>query len=77
MESGEEVVFTDVFNWYVNGNRTIFNTNQVLWDIWEEDLAGKRTATFGVKLIHRPTGVNVSTIFKDHTTMTLLFVGLQ
>ncbi len=77
MESGEEVVFTDVFNWYVNGNRTIFNTNQVLWDIWKDDLAGKRTVTFTVKLIHRPTGVNVSTLFKDHTTMTLLFVGLQ
>lgn len=75
--TGEEVVYQDIFNWYENGQRTIFNTNKILWDRWGSYIGNSKTYDFGVKMIHRPTGADISIIFKDHTTMRLYFDGLN
>ena len=75
--TGEEVVYKDIFNWYVDGKRTIFNTNELLWEKWGSYIGNSHTYDFGVKMIHRPTGADISIIFNDHTTMTLYFDGLN
>lgn len=77
LETGETVVFEDIFYWYEDGQRTIFNTNKLLWEKWRDYIEGNNTYTFGVAMIHRPTNTDISIIFKDHTTMTLLFSGLE
>lgn len=76
-ETGETVVFEDIFYWYEDGQRTIFNTNEQLWEKWREYIEGHGTYEFGVSMIHRPTNTDISVIFKDHTTMTLRFDGLD
>ncbi|MCA9353278.1 hypothetical protein KC842_00210 [Candidatus Nomurabacteria bacterium] len=76
-ETGEQVVYQDIFNWTENGQRAIFNTNELLWKQWRPYLEGDRTHDFGVSMIHRPTGTDVSIVFGNHDTMTLYFVGLQ
>lgn len=76
--TGEEVVYYDIFNWYdEEGNRAVFNTNKLLWEKWRSYIEGHTTYDFGVKMIHRPTGADISIIFKEHTTMTLFFDGLE
>lgn len=77
LETGETVVFEDIFFWYEDGQRTIFNTNELLWEKWHDHIEGHKTYTFGVSMIHRPTNTDISVIFKDHTTMTLRFDGLE
>lgn len=76
-ETGEQVVFQDIFNWYPGGTRAPFVTNVELWRLWRPHLEGEHTHTFGVKMIHRPTGADVSILFKDHTEMILYFDGLS
>lgn len=77
LETGETVVFEDIFYWYEDGQRTIFNTNKLLWEKWRDYIEGNKTYTFGVSMIHRPTNTEISVIFKDHTTMTLRFDGME
>ena len=77
LETGETVVFEDIFYWYEDGQRTIFNTNELLWEKWRDYIEGNKTYTFGVSMIHRPTNTEISVIFKDHTTMTLRFDGME
>lgn len=77
LETGETVKFEDIFNWYEDGKRTIFNTNKLLYERWGEYIGDNNTYTFGVSMIHEPTGADISIIFKDHTTMTLYFDGLN
>lgn len=76
-ETGETVVYKDIFYWYEDGNRTIFNTNKLLWEEWREYIGNNSRYTFNVSMIHEPTGTDVSVIFKDHTTITLRFDGLE
>lgn len=76
-DTGETVVYKDIFYWYEDGKRTIFNTNKLLWEEWSEYIGDNSRYTFNVSMIHEPTGTDVSVIFKDHTTMTLRFDGLE
>ena len=75
-ETGETVVFEDVFNWCRDGKPYPFNTNQEVFNRWTDFLTGVNVHTFNVEMIDRETGINIAFYWMEHLTMTLYFTGL-
>jgi hypothetical protein len=70
-ESGQVVVFHDIFNWMNNKQKQIFNTNREIYNLWGFSSGVKELP---VKLIHVPTGNDFSF---GHTQMKLYFRNLK
>lgn len=79
LETGEVLYRPDIFHWCdpITGKPTVFSMNQEVWNEWHDFLEDKSTWTFGIKLIHRPTGLNIAEYWEDHDTVTLRLEGLQ
>ncbi|MBC8047020.1 MAG: hypothetical protein H7Y00_09515 [Fimbriimonadaceae bacterium] len=65
--TGQVVVFNDIFNWVNNNGKQIFNVNRELKNLW--NFSGGAVA-FPVKLIHTPTGRDYTF---GHSELRLVF----
>lgn len=69
-ETGQVVIFYDIFNWVNKNGKGIFNTNKEVYNIWKFDVP---KMNLPVKMTHIPTGSDYAF---GHEVIKLKFLDL-